>query len=149
MDLSNVEIDRVLKKHRPNLFLGTMAFDEFDPSQCPFLPIAMIVNTEPISVPSGGHWVVLYVDSNKNGIFFDSFGHQPWSKFRLFLKKNAKKTVYNKTVLQSYDYTCGHHAVFFVMNIAKKKSLQRVLNSYKSHSNPDQMVASYFRKISK
>lgn len=147
MALSNLEIKKVLKKHRPNLFFRVDAYDQFDPKICPYFPIAIVANTFPIRKRNGGHWVALYIDSEKNGIYFDSTGLEPHGRFREFFKHHAISTVYNAATLQLNNYSCGHHVVFFVMQIQKKKSLKKILNLYSTHFNFDAMVMRYFKTL--
>merc|ERR1712121_140284 len=91
MDLTNFDIDKVLSRHRPKLFYKVLAYDEFNPKKCPYLPIAIVVNTFPLRKKDGGHWVALYIDSRKQAIFFDSYGLEPFGKFRLFFQKSRSR----------------------------------------------------------
>ena len=147
MALSNFQIDKVLKKHKPNLFHGVFAYDTFDPKFCPYTPIAIVVNTIPLRIKDGGHWVVLYIDSKNNGIFFDSVGLQPWGKFRMFFNFHADTTVFNTLILQTNNYSCGQHCVFFVIYISKVKNLRKLLNLYTFYDNADEMVNLFYKRI--
>lgn len=147
MDLTNFDIDKVLSKHRPKLFYKVLAYDEFNPKKCPYLPIAIVVNTFPLRKKDGGHWVALYIDSRKQAIFFDSYGLEPFGKFRLFFKNHAAATVYNASFLQLNNFSCGYHVIFFIMQIKKKKSLQKVLDLYRPHLDRDKMVVRFFNLI--
>ena len=89
MALSNLQLERILQKHRPNFFLGVFSYDAFRVQYCPYFPIAIIINTHPID--QDGHWTCLYIDKYKNGIFFDSAGLAPYGKFYDFFKMHAKK----------------------------------------------------------
>ena len=102
MALSNVEIASHLKRNSP-YFYKVFAYDQFRPENCPFLPIAIVVNSEPLAVEMG-HWVALYVDQKRRGTFFDSYGMQPWGKIASFLQKmprphNSIKLYFKKTKL--------------------------------------------------
>ena len=147
MALSNVEITKVLKKYSPNLFYRVDAYDQFDPKHCPFFPVAIVCNTRPIAETTGGHWVVLYIDSERKGIFFDSGSLEPWGKFRHFFNLHASRTEYNLNVLQLNNFSCGYHAVYFVTQIKKKKSFKKILHSYSLHFDHDKMVIRYYKKL--
>ena len=147
MALTNVEITRVLKKYTPDLFHRVFAYDQFDPKQCPFVPIAIVCNTLPIAKSTGGHWVVLFLDSERKGIYFDSGGLEPYGKFRQFFNRHAIYTVYNQKVLQLNDFSCGYHVIYFVTQMKKRKTLKKILYSYTSHFDTDDMVIRYYKML--
>ena len=110
MALSNVQIASHMKRNS-TCFYKVFAYDQFRPENCPFLPIAIVVNTEPLVVKMG-HWVALYVDQKRRGTFFDSYGMQPWGKIASFFAKNATSTQFNKIAFQKDQTSCGHQAIF-------------------------------------
>ena len=147
MALSNFQIERVLKKHKSKLFYDVIAYDTFDINHCPYFPIVIIANTHPHYVERGGHWIGLYIDRKKNGIYFDSTGTKPFGKFYDFFKLHARTTVFNTMLIQSSDFTCGYFVVFFALKIEKMKTLHRLLRLFGKCKDPDKMVMRYFDKL--
>ena len=135
MALSNVQIASHMKRNS-TCFYKVFAYDQFRPENCPFLPIAIVVNTEPLVVKMG-HWVALYVDQKRRGTFFDSYGMQPWGKIVSFFEKNATSTQFNKIVLQKDQTSCGHHAIFFLTQMSKGHNLDNILQIYRKSPRKD------------
>ena len=78
------------------------------------------MNTDPASKP-GSHWVAVYIDSNKRGEYFDSYGRRPGIPALVqLLNKNCRSWEYNQQPVQGlFSSVCGHYCVYFL--------LQRVL----------------------
>ena len=144
MALSNLQLERILQKHRPNFFFGVFSYDAFRVHYCPYFPIAIIVNTHPID--QTGHWTCVYIDKYKNGIFFDSGGLAPYGKFYDFFKMHAKNTTFSTNCLQLKDNTCGHFSIFFVMKIKHLKTLRRFLALFRQ-KDADELVLNHYKAI--
>ena len=144
MALSNVEIHNFLTRYAPHTFHGVFSYDQFDTDECPFYPISIVINAYPSSVKMG-HWSAIYIDGDRNGVFFDSYGLRPWGKFSSFLKRHSKKTFFSKDILQKNKISCGHHCLFFICQMSKGRHLEDVLMLYKTHtfSSSDRMVQTY------
>ena len=80
------------------------------------LPASLIINTDPHNEP-GEHWVAVYVNKNRIGIYFDSYGLQPLNKeINNFLNIYCKCWTYNSTVIQGVtSVNCGQYCVLFVL----------------------------------
>ena len=145
--LSDLEIQDFLKRYAPQSFRGVFSYDQFKSEQFYFLPFSVVVNAYPSTVEMG-HWSAIYVDMNRNGSFFDSFGLRPWGKCHSFLAKNSSNTSYNTRMLQNDEISCGHHSIFFICQMNKGRSLTDVLSLYRTHSfdSHDLMVQSYYSK---
>lgn len=80
---------------------------------------AMIVNTDPHN-EDGTHWVAFYLDGDEesSGIieFFDSYGQPPHLYFyQGFLRRNARRYVYNEHRLQSDNtQVCGQYCLVYL-----------------------------------
>ena len=74
-------------------FLGVFAPDEIANLKIQKFPAALIVNTDRSS-DSGEHWVWVYIDGNRNGEYFDSYGREPLAEV-LDLSKATKLTITN------------------------------------------------------
>ena len=145
--LSDLEIQDFLKRYAPQSFRGVFSYDQFKSEQFYFLPFAVVVNALPSTVEMG-HWSAIYVDVNRNGSWFDSFGLRPWGEFNSFLAKNSINASFNTQLLQKDEISCGHHAIFFISQMDKGRSLGDVLALYRSHTcdSHDLMVQSYYYK---
>ena len=132
MALSNIQIERFMRRNTDH-FYKVFPYDKFRPEFCPFLPCGIIVNTEPQSVEFG-HWVAIFIDKNRKGSFFDSFGCEPWGRIARFFEDHAASTEFNKLALQTNKTSCGHHAIFFLTQMSKGYDLGDILRMY--HSSP-------------
>ena len=102
------------KLHFIKTFLGVFPCDNL-----PILksfPASLIMNTEPQNKP-GKHWVAMYINENRFGLYFDSYGFPPLNEeFKEFLDKNCSAWTYNKIMFQSYNsFTCGDYCVLFIL----------------------------------
>ena len=64
------------------------------------LPALIVCNTDTSSRP-GEHWIVLYVDENYRGEYFDSMGRFQTKWFKTFLEVNCTAWIWNDKQLQS------------------------------------------------
>ena len=145
MALSNIEIESFMKKYRPNTFHSVKSYDDFDPKMLHNTPFCLVVNTEPKKVQNG-HWCAIFLSSSNVGVFFDSYGLEPFDRIRLFFKYNAKVTYYNQLTLQKNSYSCGYHCLFFLMQITRGVSLEQIIKRYQSFKNPDKMVIQFYKQ---
>ncbi len=82
----------------------------------------------------GTHWISLYLDSNKDTAYFDSFGQPMPTEVLKFIKRFGAKHIWvNKKEIQSYDSGwCGIYCLMFIRACAddKKISLQNRIMKY-------------------
>ena len=97
-------------------FIGTFARDEL-----PIIrkyPASLIINTAP-SNESGEHWVALFIDIDKSGFYFDSFGFPPYHKEIIdYIDDCTDCLKYNTVTLQTpnrFSVTCGHYCILFIV----------------------------------
>ena len=107
-------------------FKGVYSFDEQRTLSITF-PASYVFNTKPKHVEFG-HWVAIYINSSKQGVFFDSFGRSPeFLGFHPFLAKHATSFTYNSDIVQNpLSMTCGQHVIVFLLNgknVSKWRSL--------------------------
>ena len=77
------------------------------------LPALIVCNTDTSSRP-GEHWIVLYVDENRRGEYFDSMGRFPNKWFKTFLVENYTDWIWNGKQLESViSKLCGHYCIFY------------------------------------
>ena len=80
-------------------------------------PSALIMNTHP-SHKEGEHWVAVYIDKNKKGIYFDPFGLYPLEEeFKKFLNDNCENGwTYSSKIIQSIkSVNCGGYCYTFII----------------------------------
>ena len=146
MALSNIEIDNFLREYAPHTYLNIYAYDQFDPTYCPYLPISIVINAYPASIKMG-HWMAVYITHDRNGSFFDSFGLTAWGKCKDFLARHCKVAYFNTLTLQQNRISCGYHCVYFIFQMSKKLKMEQVLARYKHYSgSPDELVITFWNK---
>lgn len=130
-----------------NEFAGVYARDEL-PSNIGW-PMGLIVNTDLSSQP-GTHWIAIYIDSEGNGEYFDSYGFQPnFVSFRNYLKNNCIKYFYNPISLQCFTcVTCGEYCVAYLCSRFIGLSYFDFINLFtKNPHKNDIIVKSLFNSI--
>ena len=117
---------------------------------------ALVVNTDPHN-ETGTHWVVFYLDENYSdgrGMieYFDSYGQPPHlHSYQGFLRRNARRYLYNEVCLQSLDsQVCGHYCLLYlyyrtVCDLRMKDFVQLFGDSSTTHN--DAAVKRLFQKI--
>ena len=86
-------IEYYLTKHCRGQFMEVFSSDTL-PTRIPNRPAIIVCNTDP-SDRSGEHWVCIYIDRNRQGDFFDSFGRRPCQPFCAFMDKHCIYWTYN------------------------------------------------------
>lgn len=125
MALFTDQIDRFVCQdpYAGKYFLGTFAAD-----QLPFesrSPFGLVVNLDN-SDQEGSHWCSIWVDSNKNASYFDSFGRAPIGpSINAFMDQYLWD--FNNKVFQHYasEY-CGFYAILFLLLTSRGYNLQDV-----------------------
>lgn len=76
---------------------------------------AIVVNTQP-SYMEGMHWIAMYLDSNRQLEYMDSYGQPPLIEDHLkFIRRNCSFYTYNSQLLQSdFSSVCGHYCLCFL-----------------------------------
>ena len=103
------------------------------------------MNSDPSS-RKGQHWLAIYLDENKTGFFFDSYGNSPLSfdqAFVNFFSRNVVKFHYNSKKLQNdHSTVCGEFCLYFLILKARGHSMQYIVNALSFDFN-DQYVYDY------
>ncbi len=113
------------------------------------LPASMIMNTDPHDKP-GEHWVALHIDSNKFGVYFDSYGFRPLKyEFAEYLDDNCDWWVFNHTMIQGYNtITCGQYCTLFILLKALNYNLYQIItlftNDYKVN---DEIIKEIYKSL--
>lgn len=121
------EIERFVKQDGTcrGIFQGVFSVDNL-----PKKPRLLVCNTDPSSQP-GTHWIAIFVDSNRRGEYFDSFGRKPSEIFEEYMNDNCFEYIYNTKQLQSITSSfCGYYCCFYCMFRCKGFDLSRIVNIF-------------------
>ena len=83
--MNTKEIERFLDADTicRQVFQGVYSADTLPPT-----PRLLVCNTDP-STRLGLHWIVIHVDKNGRGEYFDSFGRAPNEHFESYMNKHC------------------------------------------------------------
>lgn len=144
--MNTIQIDKIMKKDKysKNIYLGTFPIDMI-PTKIKF-PSCLIVNNQK-SNQAGEHWVAIYFDENKNGVFFDSFGQSPkFYGIDNYLNYHVKSYSYNKKRVQSFwSKNCGYYCILFLLLKCRNKTLDNYLDYLDNPSTNDLMIKNFLK----
>jgi len=102
----------------------------------------MVCITDPHDRP-GQHWIVIYVEDEGYGEYYDSFGLPLDVTFRTFLNRHCRNWIFNKKHAQSaINRFCGHYCILYCLHrcrggnvnaIVSKLAIDTGLNDYLDH----------------
>ena len=141
------QISKILRidPYTSKSFCGVFAADQVPVNEIISVPYSMVINSDPSGQP-GQHWMAVYVNSTRNGVFFDSYGRKPCQNiFIKFLKINCGNDwVYNDTVLQNpFLSTCGQFCVYFLVFMSRGSNLGDIVASFQGFIDNDQAVVDF------
>ena len=86
--MNTIEISEYLKRDLicSEIFYGVYLANKF--SKLRSLPVLIVCNTDTSRRP-GEHWIVLYVEKNRRGEYFDAICIFPTKWFKTFLDENC------------------------------------------------------------
>lgn len=140
-------VDPILNQH----FLGTFAIDKIPPPRLVKAKTGMIINYDSHKSP-GSHWVAIWVKSDGNVEFFDSFGLPPIkTSLKQYLYSISNNITYNQNKLQSFSAnTCGLWCVLFLISRVRNVSLQSFVSAFEQESEQnDETLLQLIKKIYK
>ena len=108
-----------------------------------------VCNTDPNHKP-GEHWVTIYINNDRRGEYFDSFGMPPlFDEFVTFLNNNTKSWTHNKRVVQDvYSSACGYHCIFYAVHRCVGFDVGSIANMYTNDTIlNDTIVEEFVRKM--
>jgi len=121
--MNSDEIDRFLRT-RLRDFNGVFSVDTL-----PDDPRLLVCNTDPSNKP-GRHWIVIYVDENGRGDFFDSFGRRPNADFERYMNRHCLMLNFNDIQLQSIvSKFCGHCCIYFRVLRSRGFDMRKIVRS--------------------
>ena len=136
---TNKELNKKLSFIRE--YMGTFPCDRL-PRVAKY-PAALILNTHPSNKP-GEHWVAVYIDSKKTGIYFDPYGFEPLlAEFKNFLDDNclngwtySTKIVQSNKIFNSIKYFYFKYCVIFIIITINYVGMALITSFYQSHDLP-------------
>jgi hypothetical protein len=140
-------INAYLARRCKGQFLGVFSSDTL-PSVIRKRPALLVCNTDP-SDRSGEHWICIYIDENRHGEFFDSFGRSAGMPFNNYMNTHCIHWTYNSTQLQSIISTyCGHYCVFYCLYRSRGIDMNRIVGMFTSDTGVnDYLVQKFVLKI--
>lgn len=130
-------------------YLPLSTFGVYPADQIPrvwTLPAGLVVNTDKGDGP-GEHWVAMYVDDKRKGVYFDSYGLPPIIPQHLArLRRNCKFYRYNLKQLQSNTSdVCGQFCVVFLHLMSSGFTMSRFNSLFSDNlKENDNIVREYY-----
>ena len=110
------------------MFYGVYPADKI--SNFRSLPALIVCNTD-TSCKRGEHWIDLYIDKNRRGEYFDSFGRCPFEQFKIFLDKNCVEWIWNEIQIQSaISKLCGHYCIFYCLYRSRGLDVRKIVRMF-------------------
>ena len=135
MDITNSVLHRLARKDYKlrRCFLGV-----FPINRLPYIrryPAALIVNTDTHNLP-GQHWIAVYIDENKLGEVFDSFGRLPPTRLQRWMNVNCRRGwTYSANALQfPFSTNCGAFCLYCLLHCSRNYSLTRIVSHLSTSS---------------
>jgi hypothetical protein len=145
--MNTVELLRCIKND-PNLgklCMGVFAVDKL-PTPTAF-PCCLIQNLD-TSKQKGSHWTAIYIDHDRYGFYFDSYGNCPTKTIERYLKRNCYDYMHNGKLVQGiYSSCCGQHCLFCLFHKANGKSFEEIIDSYSNDLEENDNLVTEFVNI--
>ena len=94
---------------------------------------------------SGLHWIVIHVDKNGRGEYFDSFGRAPNKHFESYMNKHCTIWTFNKKQLQSIISSfCGYYCCMFCMLSCRRVDMTKIINMFTTDTGFNDCIAHSF-----
>ena len=149
--MDNHQLLRIITRHAVlrKYYIGTFPENKLPaPTRYGF----MFVNTES-RIGIMGHWVLNFICSNKEIIFFDSFGRHPIEYGRniaLFCNRFDKLKLCGRKQIQSNtSITCGAYCVYVAMKLCQEESVRKIMQTFslKNLQRNDLLVEKYVTRL--
>ena len=115
--MNTLEIDTILRRHprTTSVFRGVYARNRLP--RILNVPTALVGNTDPDNL-EGKHWIVIYIDANSKGEYYDPTGSPPFQDAYVnFMNKHCRSWTYNTIGVQEEGTdVCGHHCIFYLLH---------------------------------
>ena len=122
-------IEHYLTRRCHGQFMGVFSSDNL-PTSIKKRPAIIICNTDPPD-RGGEYWICIYIDQNRHGDFFDSFGRMTGRPFCEFMNKQCIYWTYNDRQLQNiFSTVCGAYCVFFAIYKSYEHDMHRIVCAF-------------------
>jgi hypothetical protein len=146
--MNSRQIYTILHSRIPNKFQGVFPSDKL-PSKITVFPACFVINTDPSGKP-GSHWVAIYIDTNKRGEYFDSYGRPPEILALIrFLNANSKCWEHNEKRVQGvFSSVCGHYSIYFILQRSSGTPMHSILDKFSSEDfeENDELVTEWLNE---
>lgn len=143
---TNIELNKKLGSVEE--YIGTFPRDKLP--EITSYPTALIVNTD-FSAGVGEHWIAIYINDNRFGEYFDSYGMSPLiQEVSEFLNEYCTEGwTSNQSMIQGFtSMKCGQFCVLFVFLKSLGVSLFNIIKLFtKSHDVNDIIVEKLYREL--
>ena len=132
--MSNHDIRLAMRTYHN--FLGVFPSDINPCLMIHSFPTCFVMNTNPTSDVSGGHWVAFYLPSSRTLEFFDSLGRSldSFPQLASYFAHFTHSIRSNSIPLQSNSPVCGDYCITFLILRLSKHSFSSSIHYIKSHS---------------
>ena len=140
--MNTTQLQRVLEEdpRTRSIFQGVFPRNHIPPHPHP--PVGYVLNTDPCDRP-GEHWVVVFLDRDGQGEYFDSYGLPPVSpRITRWLTETTRRWTWNPQTLQS-DSTavCGQYCLYYALQRARDVPMSQIVSLFEGPpSDNDVMV---------
>ena len=138
--MNTSEISSVLKyaPETRNIFLGTFPSDMLPEIKSVKKKLCFIANTDSSEKP-GTHWVAFYGHLENGGKFiidyFDTYGREPQTNIKKYLKNNFDYCVFNgKEIQSSFTTICGLYSIYMLIKRSSGMDFSTIVNNFKEKS---------------
>ncbi len=129
-------------------FVGTFPRDLL-PEKVNFRPAALVLNTDTSDKP-GTHWVAIFLTTNGDGEYFDSFGFPPLtSDIERFMENNCINgwTTNNITFqTPALSSTCGHYCILYLTHRCRGMSFQQFIAKFSRNTFLNDVLATQYMR---
>ena len=133
------QIERFVRRFCRDKFQGVFSCDTLPPN-----PELLVCNTDPHDKP-GTHWIVIYVDKNGRGEYFDSFGMEPPAVFKDYMNKHCRNWTFNRRKLQSVlSRFCGHYCCFYCVYRYNGFSMNKIVSMFTNDATVNDVLVHKF-----
>ena len=142
-NLSGLEMEyfliRILKKTK---FGGVLSYESLKSLKIDNFPFCVVINSASLKETSG-HWCCIFINKEKNGIFFDSYGIKPWGAIYKFLKEHSTSAIYNLNLLQNLQtQICGAYVILVLKWLDRGQTLKQILSHFSSKTQLNDLLVS-------
>jgi len=135
---------QLLSRRCQGQLLGVFASNRLPRNLPKRRPLLLVCNTDPHYKP-GEHWIVIFLDAEGNGEYFDSLGDEPRWIFKKFLDRHCARWTCNREQLQSVlSSFCGHYCVFYCLFKVLNYSMTLIIRCFSRDTSLNDYIVHKF-----